>query len=77
MQTKVKLTKRQLKEDKFTTFMLTAKDRLQENWQFYVIALLAIVLVVVGGVYFLNQGKARQQEAAVTSMWLSSMSPSW
>ncbi|RME19272.1 MAG: hypothetical protein D6800_14475 [Candidatus Zixiibacteriota bacterium] len=65
MQTKVKLTKRQLKEDKFTTFMLTAKDRVQENWQFYVIAFLALILVVVGTIYFINQGKTRQQEAAL------------
>lgn len=65
MQGKVKLTKRQIKEDKFTTFMLVTKDRVQENWQYYVIGLLALLLVVVGAVYLVNSSKEKEQEAAI------------
>ena len=52
MQNKVKISKRQLKEDKFTTFMLDAKDRLAETWQFWVIGLVGLVLVVAAVIYY-------------------------
>ncbi len=60
---KVKLTKRQIKEDKFTTFMLTAKHQFIENWQWFVIGIAAVILVVVAIVYYFNSQAARQQEA--------------
>ena len=62
---KVKLTKRQIKEDKFTTFVLSTKERVEENWQFWVIGALAVVLVIVGAVYLINSGKNREHEAAL------------
>ena len=64
MQTKVKLTKRQIKEDKFTTFMLTAKSQLQEKWEYYAIGVVALILVVGGLAYAVNYFEGKELEAA-------------
>ena len=68
MQSKVKLTKRQMKEDKFTTFMLTSKDKLQsefeQKWQYYVIGLVAVVLVVWGGLWYFQNRSSQGTEAS-------------
>ncbi|PWB76388.1 hypothetical protein C3F09_00005 [candidate division GN15 bacterium] len=64
MHGKVKLTKRQIKEDKFATFMLTAKNRLEENWQIYVIGAVAIILAVVAVVYYFNSSQSAKEDAA-------------
>jgi len=63
MRGKVKLTRRQIKEDKFATFMLTAKDRFEQNWQYYIIAAVAIVLAVVAVVYYFNSSQSAREEA--------------
>jgi TolA-binding protein len=63
MHQKVKITKRQLKEDKFTTFMLQSKDRLQESWQFFVIGAVVVVLAVVAVVYFFESKTKASEEA--------------
>lgn len=60
---KVKLTKRDLKEDKFATFMLTSKSRLQESWQFVVIGVVIAVLFVVAVVYYLDSLETKTAEA--------------
>ena len=53
MQSKVKLSKRQIKEDKFTTFVLTSKQQLSENWQFLVIGVVIVALAIFAvGYYF-------------------------
>jgi TolA-binding protein len=57
---KVKLSKRQIKEDKFTTFMLSSKQQLENNWQYYAIGVIVVVLAVVGIIYYLNS----QQESS-------------
>ena len=64
MHGKVKLTRRQIKEDKFATFMLTAKNRFETNWQYYVIGAVAVVLAVVAIVYYFNSSATSQQEAS-------------
>jgi len=64
MQSKVKLTKRQVKEDKFTTFMLTTKDQIAENWQFYVIGLVAVVVAVAALTWYMSSRKSGEQAAA-------------
>ncbi len=61
---KAKLTKRQIKEDKFTVFMLSAKNQVADNWQYLVIGLVVVVLVVTGAVYYFNSRQAKKQEAA-------------
>ena len=62
MQSKVKLTKRQVKEDRFTTFMLSSKDQFQENWQFYVVGIVVVVLVVSAVAYYFNSRSAKEAE---------------
>lgn len=64
MYNKVKLTKRQIKEDKFTTFMLSTREQIQENWQFWVIGLLALILVVAAGSYYFSTQSSKSVEAA-------------
>ncbi len=64
MHQKVKLTRRQLKEDKFTSFMLRSKGWFAENWQFAVIGVVALILVVVAGVYYSNSRVADRAEAS-------------
>jgi tetratricopeptide (TPR) repeat protein len=64
MQGKVKLTKRQVKEDKFTTFMLTSKTQVTENWQYYVIGLVAFLVLVAAVIWYFNNRKTTEIEAA-------------
>lgn len=64
MQNKVKISKRQLKEDKFTTFMLDSKDRLMDTWQFWVIGLVGVVLVVAAIIYYTSSQSTKAIEAS-------------
>ena len=61
---RTKLTKRQIKEDKFTVFMLKAKNQVLDNWQYLVVGLVVVVLAVTGTVYYFNSRQAQKQEAA-------------
>ncbi len=61
---KVKLTKKQIKEDKFTTFMLSAKQQITDSWQYYVIGLVVIILVITAVVFFLDMQNTQRNEAA-------------
>lgn len=61
---KTKLTKRQMKEDKFTVFMLNAKNQVLDNWQYLVVGLVVVILAVTGTVYYFNSRQAQKQEAA-------------
>ena len=61
---KVKLTKRQIKEDKFTAFMLTSKQQVEENWQYLAIAVIVAILGVVGSVYYLDSVEETSRLAA-------------
>lgn len=63
MQSKVKLTKRQIKEDKFTTFMLGARRQFQENWQFYAAGVLGLLLIIFAVSWYINDRAAHQAEA--------------
>jgi len=63
MQGKVKITKRQIKEDKFTTFMLTARDEVTANWQFIVVGVVVVVLAVVAVMYYIDSQQVRKVEA--------------
>ena len=64
MQSKVKLSKRQIKEDKFTTFMLTSKQQLSDNWQFLVIGIVIVALVIFGIAYYFNSQGDWQAEGS-------------
>ena len=63
MQSKVKLTKRQVKEDKFTTFMLNTRTQVTENWQFLVIGLVAVLVLVAAVVWYFNNQQEKTTEA--------------
>lgn len=68
MQSKIKLTKRQVKEDKFTTFMLTSKDKfqseLENKWQYYVIGIVVAFVAVWAVVWYFNRESTRSSDAA-------------
>ena len=64
MYNKVKLSKRQIKEDKFTTFMLTSKQYATDNWQFIVIGLAILILIVSSIVYYTNAIQQQSLEAS-------------
>ena len=64
MQNKVKLSKRQIKEDKFTTFMLESKQKFLDNWQFYIIGIVGIVLVIAAVSYYVSSQAAKEEESA-------------
>lgn len=65
MYDKVKLSKRQIKEDKFTTFVLSSKQQVQENWQFLAIGLVIVILLVVAVVYYFDSKTTAVTESAL------------
>jgi len=64
MHEKVRLTKRQLKDDKFTAFMLDSKHQLENNWQYFAIGLVVVVLAVVGIIYYFDSKEETNNLAA-------------
>jgi hypothetical protein len=64
MDQKVRLTKRQIKEDKFTTFMLKSRSWFLKNWQLLVIGVAAAALIMVATVYYSQSRATRAGEAA-------------
>ena len=65
MHSKVKLSKREIKEDKFTSFILTAKDQFVESWQYLVIGTVVVILIIAGIVFFISNRSTQQDEAGV------------
>ena len=65
MHGKVKLSKREIKEDKFATFILTAKDQFMESWQYAVIGIVVVILAVAGMVYWMNSRQSSKEEAGI------------
>jgi TolA-binding protein len=63
MDQKVKLTKRQIKEDKFTAVMLKSRSWLLDNWQLVVIGAAAVVLVIVASLYYSRSRATKAEEA--------------
>ncbi len=61
---KVKLSKKQIKEDKFTTFMLTAKQQFTDAWQYYAIGFVVVILIVSAVVFFQDMQESQAKEAA-------------
>ncbi len=60
---KTRLSKRQIKEDKFTVFMLTARNQVLDNWQYLALGLIVVILTIAGIVYYFNLQQTRQEEA--------------
>ncbi len=64
MRSKVKISKRQMKEDKFTTFMLLSRDRILDNWQAVAIVAAVIIIIIVAAVYYTNMQEKKELEAS-------------
>lgn len=64
MYQKVKLSKRQIREDKFTAFMLKSKSWFEDNWQFVAIGVVVVIIAAVGLTYYVSSQETGQQEAA-------------
>lgn len=65
MYQKVKLSKRQIKEDKFTAFMLKSKGWFEDNWQFVAIGVVVVIIAAVGLSYYVSSQQTSQQQAAM------------
>lgn len=63
MRTKVKLTKQKIKEDKFTNYMLQSREWFLVNWQVVSIAAAAVIVVIVGAVYFFGMQEGKEAES--------------
>ncbi|SYZ73666.1 hypothetical protein TRIP_C30103 [Candidatus Zixiibacteriota bacterium] len=63
MRTKVKLKKQQIKEDKFTTFMLQSREWLTDNWQVFAIGLAVVVVLIAAGFYYFKMQSDKAQQA--------------
>lgn len=63
MRHNVKITKREIKEDKFTTFVFQTKDYVQNRWPYFVGAAAVIVIIIVAVSLIQSQGVARTKEA--------------
>ncbi len=68
MQSKAKITKRQMKEDKFTTFMLASKDKLQsefeDKWQYYIIGAVVVIVLIWAGIWFIGRQSGQESGAS-------------
>lgn len=60
----IKITKREIKEDKFTTFMLQAKDYVMERWVYFVGGLVVVFAAVLIA-SFLKSGATKNEQVAV------------
>jgi len=65
MYEKVKLSKRQIKEDKFTTFVLSSKQQIQDNWQFIAIGAVVVILLIVAIFYYFDNKSTAVNESAL------------
>jgi len=65
MQNRVKLTKRQIKEDKFTSVMLRSRGWFQDNWQFLAIGIFAVILLAVAANFWFD-AQANDRQVAAT-----------
>jgi TolA-binding protein len=64
MRTKVKITRQQIKEDKFTNYMLLTRDWFLDNWQIVAILAAVVALIIAGTVYFFRMKSSKELDAA-------------
>ncbi|MEZ5358999.1 MAG: tetratricopeptide repeat protein [Candidatus Zixiibacteriota bacterium] len=64
MSQKVKITKKDLRQDKFTMTMLQAKDNIVEHWIYYVGGLVVLFLLVFGITYVKQEGQTKNVHAS-------------
>jgi TolA-binding protein len=66
MKQNIKITKREMKEDKFTTFMLMAKEYATERWIYFAAGAGAVIIIVLGMVFFRSYQTSQEQKAIET-----------
>jgi TolA-binding protein len=64
MRTKVKLTKQQIKEDKFTNYMLLSRDWILNNWQIIAIVGAILIISIVAVIYYSKMQGGKKTEAS-------------
>jgi len=63
-----------MKEDKFTTFILQAKDYVMQNWVYFAAGVAAVVIIVVGITLIKsNQAKSDEQASEVYSRGMNQL----
>ncbi len=73
MAKKIKITKRDMKEDSFVTFMLQTKDFLLERWVYFIGGVALVVVVIVAlSIMQSERGKNEKEAADVYSRAMSS-----
>ncbi len=60
----VRITKRDIKEDKFTTFVLQSKDKVAANWIWYAGGLAVIILLIAAVFWYTDYSQNQMLEAA-------------
>jgi outer membrane protein assembly factor BamD (BamD/ComL family) len=63
MKHNIKITKREIKEDKFTTFVFRAKDFVGDRWTYFAAGLAAVIIVIVGITYIQSRSTAQENNA--------------
>lgn len=63
MRQNIRISKREMKEDKFTTFMLVAKDYILENWKYIAGGVAAVVIIIVGIMFIQSNQSQKELEA--------------
>lgn len=64
MSRNIRISKREMKEDKFTTFMLLAKERFMDNWTFVAGGVALIIIIVAAMMYYQSSGVKKEAEAS-------------
>ncbi len=64
MRTKVKLKKQQIKEDKFTNFILTSREWISSNWQIAAIGVAIVALATAGTIYYFKMKSNKETDAS-------------
>ncbi len=63
MGTNIKITKQQIKEDKFTKAMLLTRDWILDNWKALALAAAAVIIIIVAVVIYTGMQSGRSEEA--------------
>jgi outer membrane protein assembly factor BamD (BamD/ComL family) len=64
MRHNVKITKQDMKHDKFTEFVFRTKDYVVQNWLFVLGGVVAAVIIAAAVIFFTSQASKKQEEAA-------------
>ena len=66
MKQNVRLTKKDLKQDKFAAAMLVTKDYVVQNWMYVVGGIVAVFIIIIGVTFMKSEGSKKSGEGAQT-----------